>query len=230
MPVRSVIRPCGGSRSVSGSAPGPGCLGVAPAGGGTGSPTSSSMSSRSRNLRDRSARPGRRSRPLRGSRRPAPRRATAPARRLARRRAGAAAPGRRRRPAGHPGRSGPRRGCARVALPTTLAPVGGLDGQRAFQQRACGQRGVQADHGVEEVLRALGSIHGVRLVQRGDRGDPDVGRVRERVERPWRLLRRSPRLDPNRGWTGRRIGCISPVRLSASTMLGFGDSVMCGSG
>jgi hypothetical protein len=45
---------------------------------------------------------------------------------------------------------------------------------------------------------------------------------------PWRLASRSPRFDPIDS-TARRIGRISPVIVSASTMWGFGVSVTLGS-
>ena len=41
---------------------------------------------------------------------------------------------------------------------------------------------------------------------------------------PWRLAIRSPRLEPIE-ITARRMGCISPVIVSVSTMFGLGDSV-----
>jgi hypothetical protein len=92
-----------------------------------------------------------------------------------------------------------------------------------------GQRRVEQDHGVEEVLRIVRRVHRTGLVDGRDIGDPDVRGVLQRVERALQVDRRSPRLEPS-DRTALRIGCISPVSVSVSMMFGFGVSVTDGSG
>ena len=133
---------------------------------------------------------------------------------------------RRRRCGGRRPRSGRRRGCAARCAPRCARarrrPRWPARGRAAVWRRAWCRCSTTA---LRKCFESVGRVDRLGLVDRGDGGDPDVGGVGDARRRaPCRLAIRSPRLEPSAS-TARRIGRISPVSVSASTMCGLGVSV-----